>query len=418
MAPRLGAALLTAAAARPPTAPPRTPAAREALRVLAGAAFLMATSAIGPGFLTQTAVFTEKLGAAFAFAITASIALDVVVQLNVWRLVGRSGRRAQELANGAVPGSGHVLSAAIAFGGLVFNIGNVAGCALGLEVLAGVPLRTGTLLSTGLALVVFLRREVGRSLDAFAKALGFVMIALTLWIAWRAHPPLGLALREAVFPSRVDWLTILTLVGGTVGGYISFAGAHRLLEPGAGPFDAHAIDRGALQAIGITGLMRGLLFLAVLGVVAGGAHLDPANPPASAFALGAGEAGRRAFGVVLWAASITSVVGASFTSVSFLETLSPAIAARRRGAIAAFIVVSALAFATVGKPVALLVFAGAVNGMVLPLALAAVLLAARRPDLTGGYRHPRALALLGWIAAALTAVLAALALRDLAGLFR
>ena len=35
------------------------------------AIFLMATSAIGPGFITQTATFTAKLGAAFAFAISA-----------------------------------------------------------------------------------------------------------------------------------------------------------------------------------------------------------------------------------------------------------------------------------------------------------------------------------------------------------
>ena len=34
-----------------------------------GAAFLMATSAVGPGFLTQTATFTEKLGASFGFVI-------------------------------------------------------------------------------------------------------------------------------------------------------------------------------------------------------------------------------------------------------------------------------------------------------------------------------------------------------------
>ncbi|WP_379090737.1 hypothetical protein [Pedobacter sp. UC225_65] len=37
--------------------------------VLIGAAFLMASSAIGPGFLTQTAVFTEQLGASFAFVV-------------------------------------------------------------------------------------------------------------------------------------------------------------------------------------------------------------------------------------------------------------------------------------------------------------------------------------------------------------
>ncbi|MGE5943411.1 MAG: hypothetical protein ACM31G_03625, partial [Flavobacteriales bacterium] len=73
----------------------------------------------------------------------------------------------------------------------------------------------------------------------------------------------------------------------------------------------------------LTGLMRVLLFLAVLGVVAGGVTLDPANPAASAFEAAAGDLGRRLFGLVLWAAAITSVIGASYTSVSFLATARP-----------------------------------------------------------------------------------------------
>ncbi len=48
--------------------------------------FMMATSAMGPGFLTQTAVFTVKLGAAFGFAILVSILIDYVVQQNIWRV--------------------------------------------------------------------------------------------------------------------------------------------------------------------------------------------------------------------------------------------------------------------------------------------------------------------------------------------
>ena len=67
-----------------------------------GAIFLMATSAIGPGFLTQTSVFTVKMGAALAFAILLSILIDIAVQLNVWRILGVSGLRASELANKAV----------------------------------------------------------------------------------------------------------------------------------------------------------------------------------------------------------------------------------------------------------------------------------------------------------------------------
>ena len=51
---------------------PRPPA--ESTRVaLLGAMFLMATSAVGPGFITQTTDFTMRLGAAFAFAIVAAI---------------------------------------------------------------------------------------------------------------------------------------------------------------------------------------------------------------------------------------------------------------------------------------------------------------------------------------------------------
>src|SRR5699024_9514242 len=51
---------------------------------LVGAIALMATSAIGPGFLTQTATFTQQLGAAFSFGILISVLLDLAIQMNVW----------------------------------------------------------------------------------------------------------------------------------------------------------------------------------------------------------------------------------------------------------------------------------------------------------------------------------------------
>ena len=63
--------------------------------VLFGAAFLMATSSVGPGFLTQTAVFTQQLAASFAFVIIISLVLDVFAQMNVWRIIAVSGLRGQ-----------------------------------------------------------------------------------------------------------------------------------------------------------------------------------------------------------------------------------------------------------------------------------------------------------------------------------
>ncbi|WKV07993.1 hypothetical protein Q2T46_10600 [Thermoanaerobacterium sp. CMT5567-10] len=55
--------------------------------MLVGAAFLMATSAIGPGFLTQTAVFTEKYLASFSTIILITIIVDIIAQVNIWRII-------------------------------------------------------------------------------------------------------------------------------------------------------------------------------------------------------------------------------------------------------------------------------------------------------------------------------------------
>lgn len=96
------------------------------LSVLLGAAFLMATSSIGPGFLTQTTVFTQQLAASFGFVILITIILDIGAQLNVWRVIGISGKRGQDVANMVLPGLGYFVALLIVMGGLGFNIGNIA----------------------------------------------------------------------------------------------------------------------------------------------------------------------------------------------------------------------------------------------------------------------------------------------------
>ena len=149
-----------------------------------GAAFLMATSAIGPGFLTQTALFTSQLLSSFGFVILISILLDIGAQLNIWRIITVSSNRAQDVANKVVPGLGFFLAALIAFGGLIFNIGNIAGCGLGLQVLTGMDPRIGAAISCVIALGIFWYRDAGKLLDHFAKFLGLIMILLSVYIAF------------------------------------------------------------------------------------------------------------------------------------------------------------------------------------------------------------------------------------------
>lgn len=364
---------------------------------IAGAAFLMATSAIGPGFLTQTSLFTQDLLASFGFVILVSILIDIGAQVNIWRIITMKELPAQDIANRVVPGMGYLLAALIAFGGLVFNIGNMGGTGLGLNVMTGISPVTGAAISSVLALAIFWYREAGKLIDQVVKFLGLVMIGLTIYIAVSSRPPVAEALWRTVWPEKIDLLKIVTLVGGTVGGYISFAGAHRLLQAGIrGSQHQGRVTNSAISGIVITGLMRFILFLAALGVVSQGIILSAGNPAASVFEVAAGGAGRLFFGLVFWIASITSVVGASYTTISFWKSLSPVVARYEKWVVSIFILISTFIFMWQGNPVNLLVLAGAVNGLILPVALAIILIAVMRPG-PNDYRHPRWLQAAGWL---------------------
>lgn len=361
----------------------------------------MANSSIGPGFLTQTSVFTGQLLTSFGFVIFLSVLLDVGAQLNTWRVLTVSERRAQDLANDLLPGLGFFLSALVIAGGAAFNIGNIAGCGLGLNVLTGLSFEAGAVISCVVALSLFWMKEVGKMLDGFTRLLGTLKILLTIIIAIAAHPPLLQAVHHSFVPEQVSATAIVTIVGGTVGGYITFSGAHRLLDAGIKGREAlHTVDRSAISGIVISTVMRFVLFLAVVGVVQKGIVLDKDNPAATVFASAAGRLGLRIFGVVLWSAAISSVVGAAYTSVSFFKTFHPFFQKHERWCISVFIVLTTVIFVAVGKPKQLLILAGAVNGLILPVALAVILIAAANKRLMKGYVHPWWMQAAGWIVVA------------------
>jgi Mn2+/Fe2+ NRAMP family transporter len=365
---------------------------------LLGAAFLMATSAIGPGFITQTTKFTAELKASFGFVILISAAMDIGAQLNMWRIVSVSKLYAQDIANKVLPGTGYILSVLIILGGIAFNIGNIAGAGLGLQVLTGCTVQTGAVISCAIGILIFIFKEAGKAIDIFAKVLGFVMIALTLYVAFRSQPPMTEALVKTFIPDTINETIILTIVGGTVGGYISFAGAHRLLDAGiSGQENIKQVSKSAVSAILIASLMRILLFIAALGIVWQGITLSAANPAATVFQSAAGQFGYKIFGLVLWAAAITSVVGSAFTSVTFAKLLHPSVTKNLRSIIIVFMVFSTIIFLLVGQPVKVLIMAGAVNGLILPFALGIILLAAYRQKIMGNYKHPYWLSATGWI---------------------
>lgn len=366
-----------------------------------GAAFLMATSAIGPGFITQTTVFTQQLLTSFGFVILCSILLDIIAQLNIWRIIAVSELRAQTLANLLLPGAGYFLAFLIMCGGLAFNIGNVAGAGLGLNVIFGIDVLSGAAISGAVSIVIFWFKNAGLAMDWFAKILGFVMIGLTLYVAISSHPPVAQAVYHTFLPEKIDTLAIVTLVGGTVGGYISFAGGHRLLDAGIkGRRQLRQVTRSSISAILLASTMRILLFLAALGVVFSGGTLDSSNPAASVFQIAAGGIGYKIFGIVLWCAAITSVIGSAYTSVSFIKTFHPSLEKNHRLIITAFILFSTVIFFAIGRPVKVLLIVGALNGLILPFALALMLIAVLKYRIVGNYKHPAWMSITGWLVVA------------------
>ena len=387
---------------------------------LIGAAFIMATSAIGPGFLTQTAQFTQDFGPNFSFVILITTILFIGAQVNVWRVIGVSGLRGQDIANKIIPGLGYLVAFLVALGGLAFNIGNVGGAALGMNVMFNMNMTLGTVLSGLIAIFVFMSKNSNSLVDKITKFLALGMIIIVGYVAISNHPPVGEAVSRMVRPENPKGLIfpIITLLGGSVGGYITFAGGHRLIDGGiTGEENIKEITKSSLLGILVATMMRVLLFLAILAVVSKGLQLDPENPAASAFKFSAGAIGYKFFGLVLWSAAITSVIGAAYTSVSFLKTLNPFIDKYEKYFIIAFIAISTLIMAFIGKPATLLILAGALNGLILPITLGIMLIASKRKDIVVDYKHPTWLLIFGLIVVLISAYTGITSLSSLGALF-
>ena len=388
------------------------------LSVLLGAAFLMATSAIGPGFMTQTAVFTKDMGATFAFVILVSVIMSFVAQLNVWRVLAVSKMRGQDIANSVLPGLGYFITFLVCLGGLAFNIGNVGGAALGFQVLFDLDLKIAALVSGALGVIIFSFKSASKLMDKLTQVLGAMMILLIGYVAFSTNPPVGTAIKETFIPSSINLMAIITLIGGTVGGYIMFSGGHRLIDAGiVGEENLPQVNKSAILGMGVATIVRIFLFLAVLGVVSLGNQLDAGNPAADAFKIAAGTVGYKIFGLVFLAAALTSIVGAAYTSVSFLKTFFKIVKDYENLFIIAFIVVSTLILIFLGKPAKLLVLAGSLNGLILPITLAITLIASKKQDIVGKYKHSNVLFFLGWIVVLVAAYIGVKSLSKLAELF-
>lgn len=389
---------------------------KSSFGILIGAAFIMATAAVGPGFLTQTSHYTDILKGSFGFVILAVCLLALIVQLNTWRLVCASGLHGQEIAGKIHPALGHLLSVVIGFGGVIFTIGNIGGGALGFNALTGGPSVIGGIITGAIAVAIFLLKNAMLAMDNISKLIGLATIILIFLIILIIDPPVGTALKDTIMPSAAlpsMCIGIHTILGGTVGGYTSFSGAHRLLDAGmSGNNFIKRVTQSSILGILLITLVRVLLFLAVFGVVyaSSAAVLDASNPAADAFHLALGKTGYRIFGLILFSVSIMPSIACPYTAVSFLTSLHPLLKENQKKITVGFIIACTIISCIIGRPAYLLLLAGVVNGFIIPFILVICLIASKRKDIVGeDYHHPTWLFVCTIITAIITASLAIMA---------
>ena len=143
-------------------------------KAIISVAFLMAMTSVGPGFLTQTAVFTNIYKIDMAFPVFASMFITFAIVMNLWRIVGVSGLRIQDIANKIAPGAGYFIGILLALGAVAFNFGNVSGAALGLNVLTGVDTIWGALFTGVVGCLLFVLHNASKRMDQMARYLGLL----------------------------------------------------------------------------------------------------------------------------------------------------------------------------------------------------------------------------------------------------
>ncbi len=97
--------------------------------------------------------------------------------------------------------------------------------------------------------------------------------------------------------------------------------------------------------------------------------------------------------------------------------MHPSIKNHRNLVIIIFIVVSSIVFLTIGKPVKLLIIAGALNGLILPVTLGTILIASKKKSIVGDYKHPTWMIVIGVVAVVTTLIAGVLSLQGLQSLW-
>lgn len=272
--------------------------------------------------------------------------------------------------------------AAVGFGNAAYESGNIAGAALALTGVTPLP-AVAWILIVGAAAIALLFLPHYRHLERVLISLVLTMSGIFIVSAVMLSPPWSALGRGMLLPTIPDGslLTVIALIGTTVVPYNLFLQSNAARERWSTSHDRSASLKAARTDTIVSVSLGGVVTLAILStaVVVFYASGRPfaAQDLAAQLESTLGPSGRYVFAVGLFAAGLSSAITAP-VAAAYAVCGALGLTDHLRGsafrAVAIAVIVTGTAFAALGaRPLSLILFAQAANGLLLPF-IAIVLL--------------------------------------------
>ena len=370
-----------------------------------GPGLLVVAAFIGPGTVTTASVAGANFGPALLWAVVFSTLATMVLQEMCARLgvvsrhgLGEALRTTFHDSRLRVPVSIFVV-VGIGGGNAAFETGNITGAALGLAVLTELPASLWAVVIgcvTCLLLALGVYRHIERVLILLVAGMSVVFI-LT---AFQAHSSIdvGTLLSGLLLPSLPDGsgLLIVALIGTTVVPYNLFLHTKAVQERwGEALSEQQALSTARYDTFVSVGI-GGVVTLAIVSTAAAafftqGIKIDSAAQMAGQLAPLLGPAAQHFFAFGLLCAGLTSAItaplAAAYATAGVLGWEQDLKSWRFRAVWASITLIGTVLAAVGQRPVAAIVLAQAVNGLLLPLIAVFLLLVMNRQELLGAYTN-------------------------------
>ena len=361
-----------------------------------GPGLLVTAAFIGPGTVTTASQAGAGFGVAIAWALVFAVVATIVLQEMSARLglVTREGLgealRSTFTSRGPRTLAALLVVAAIGLGNAAFEMGNIAGAALGLQALTDISHRAWALavgVGTCAVLACGVYRIIERLLIAMVVLMSFTFV-LTVVVVRPHVTDILCGMFIPTLPAGSS-ITIIALIGTTVVPYNLFLHASAVREKWSASVPLREALREARLDTGLSVTLGGIVTLAILVTAAScyqaGTNLESAVAMAEQLEPLLGKAARFFFALGLLAAGVTSGItaplAAAYATAGMLGW-GPGLGSWKFRMTWSLIAVSGTALAVAGhQPVRAIIFAQAANGVLLPVIAVFLLVVMNRTDL-------------------------------------